>query len=47
MIDAIAYGNTFPEYQSDIDDSAESYYKWTFLKTEEDKQNLKNLNLKR
>lgn len=47
IINAIAYGNTFPEYQSDIDDIGESYYKWTYLKTEEDKQNLKNLNLKK
>lgn len=47
IINAIAYGNTFPEYQSDIDDIGEGYYKWTYLKNEEDKQNLKNLNLKK
>jgi hypothetical protein len=32
IIDSCAYGNTFPEYQTDIDEIGEVYYKWTYKK---------------
>lgn len=41
IIDAIAFGNTFPEYKDDIDEQGEIYYKWTYLKTDSEKLNLK------
>jgi hypothetical protein len=32
IIDSCAYGNTFPEYQTDIDEIGKVYYKWTYKK---------------